>query len=357
MTTSSSVPELFGEALRKIVRRKNLAEAESYELFEHILDGAANESIIAGLLVGLAVKGETFEELAGAAKALRNRAPKVAVPGSPVLDICGTGCDPVQTFNISTTAALVAAGAGCLVAKHGNAAIYGPCGSADVLGACGINLKADRVSVETCLAECGIGFLSTAMFHRSFQQTQGLRRELGIRTIFNLLSPLANPASADCMLVGVFAGELTEMFARALRMMGVVSATVVYGHDGMDEVTICAPTRITELRDGTIRTYNLRPELYFPEDPPATIDDLAGGSAEENARTLRGILDGSLHGPRRNIVLLNAAVALATAGKAADFREGINIARNAIDSGAAIAKLDALVACTNRSHDRAEPRS
>ncbi|HBT76060.1 MAG TPA: anthranilate phosphoribosyltransferase [Planctomycetaceae bacterium] len=348
MSISPTVHDVFTEALVKIVRRKNLTEAESYVLFQQTISETTPETLVAGLLAGLAVKGETFEELAGAAKALRAQAAKIHVADSPVVDLCGTGGGTYHTFNISTTASFVVAGAGCVVAKHGNVTIGGQCGSADVLAACGFNLDAEPKVVEECIAAVGIGFMCAPKFHTAFQRTYALRRRLGIRTIFNMLGPLVNPAGADCMIVGVFAGELTEMFARALRTLGVTSAMVVYGHDGMDEITVTAPTRITELRNDEIRTYNLRPEVYFPGEKKAEPEDLRGGGPQENATLLRGILDGSIGGPARNIVLLNAAAAIVAAGKAADWREGVAMARHSIKSGFALEKLESMIAFSRR---------
>lgn len=352
MSDRSPESDIFKAALLKIVRCINLPEKESYELFQGMVDGRAPDTVIAGLLTGLAVKGETYEELAGAARALRARAAKIHVAAPVVVDICGTGGDIRRTFNISTAAALVAAGAGAVVAKHGNPAIALHCGSTDILEVCGVDIQASPETIERCIAVHGIGFMPATTFHAPFRTTLPIRRALGIRTIFNMLGPLVNPAGANCVILGVFSGELTEMVARTLRTLSVASAMVVYGHDGMDEISIFAPTRITELRNEEIRTYNLDPRIYFPGEPPGTFDELCVDRTEENVRILRGVLDGTITGACRNIVLLNAGAALYMAGLAPDPREGIRQARTAIDSGAAIGKLDALIEFTRRPPPR-----
>ena len=339
---SDSRKKIIG-ALQKLTFHQNLTEQETYELFEFVLSGELSDVQIAGLMVGLAVKGETFEELAGAGRGMRDHSQKIKAVGSPIVDLIGTGNDVQHTFNVSTVASMVVAGAGCTVAKHGSASIKEVCSSAGVLEACGYDLDAPPEKVEECIAKIGVGFMFSATFHKAFRKTNMINHELGIRTIFNMLAPLGNPAGADCMVVGVFAGELTEKFAAALRNLGVTSAMVVYGHDGMDEISVTSPTRITELRNGTIRTYNIRPEIYFKGEAPSDISDLAGGTPEENAATLRGILEGRIRGIRRDIVLINAAAALYAAGKVNDLHGGIDMAREVIDSGAARKKFEQMI--------------
>jgi anthranilate phosphoribosyltransferase len=260
-----------------------------------------------------------------------------------VVDTCGTGGDGARTFNISTTAAFVVAGAGVTVAKHGNRAVSSRCGSADALEALGVCLDLDPELVEEEVREIGIGFLFAPLYHGALRHAAKARAELGLRSLFNLLGPLTNPAGANCQVVGVYAAPLTEMVADALRLLGSRRAFVVHGHDGLDEISVCAPTRVSELRDGAVRTYDVAPEQFFGDraDPA----ELAGGDPGTNARITRAILEGE-RGPRRNITLLNAAAALVAAGTAADLAAGIGQAEAAIDGGAARAKLEALVRFT-----------
>jgi len=268
------------------------------------------------------------------------------VPAATLMDIVGTGGDGAHTFNISTTTAFVVAGSGVPVAKHGNRAVSSKCGSADVLEALGVNLNLDPELVEEAVMEIGIGFLYAPLYHKAMRHAARARKEIGLRSIFNMLGPLTNPAAANCILLGVYAAGLTEMFAQALKRLGARRALVVHGHDGLDEITLCGPTRVSELKDGVIRTYDLYPEAYF--GAAVAPESLRGGEVAENAAITRGILTGET-GPRRDVVLFNAGAALLCAGKAADLAQGIDMAGEAIDSGAASAKLDALVAFTNEN--------
>ncbi|MDD5706304.1 MAG: anthranilate phosphoribosyltransferase, partial [Kiritimatiellae bacterium] len=274
---------------------------------------------------------------------MRRRAVRVQAAGQTVMDTCGTGGDGAHTFNISTTAAFVLAGAGVAVAKHGNRAASSQCGSADVLEALGLNLDAAPETMEHALNTIGIAFLFAPRFHGAMRHAAPVRKALGVRTLFNLLGPLSNPAGATCQLLGVYAPELTEMFAQALRLLGTRRAFVVHGHDGLDEISVCATTRVSELDDGRVRTYDLDPARYFHELADAS--SLRGGTPAENAGILRAILSGE-QGPRRNIVLLNAAAALVAAGRAPDIAAGLDLAARALDSGKAMEKLDALVAAS-----------
>jgi len=282
-------------------------------------------------------------ELAGAARAMRRRAARVQPRGQAVLDTCGTGGDGGGTFNISTAAALVAAGAGAAVAKHGNRSVSSRCGSADVLEALGVKLDAEPEVMEQCLNEQGVAFLFAPRYHGAMRHAMPVRKQLGVRTLFNLLGPLANPAGARCQVLGVYAPALTETFAHALRLLGARRAFVVHGHDGLDEISVCAPTRVSELQDGTVRTYDLAPERFFGERAPAGA--LAGGDPAANAALLRALLDGE-KGPRRNVVLLNAAAGLVAVGCAPDLEAGLALAAQAIDRGAARDKLDRLGAAS-----------
>lgn len=343
--------------INDLLRGKHLSSGGIENLFHGILsDGdtalSDEESVLlSGFLVALAMKGESVRELVGAAKAMRHHARRIQVlsrTDSPVVDIVGTGGDTLETFNISTTSAFVVAGAGLIVAKHGNRAASGRCGSADVLEQCGVNLNLEPERVEESVAELGIGFLFAQNFHPAMRRVAPLRKRLGIRTLFNLLGPLTNPAGAACVLLGVYAPQLTEMFAEALRDLGCRRAMVVHGYDGMDELTVTTRSRVTELIDGRIRTYDFFPELYFDGE---LIDpsELHGGDVSENAEILRGILAGTIRDGKRNIVLLNSGAAIYCAGKTSSMKEGIRLATESIDSGAAFDKLNRLIEFSNTS--------
>jgi anthranilate phosphoribosyltransferase len=297
-------------------------------------------------MAALATKGETFEELAGAARAMRRKAARVHVSAPAVVDTCGTGGDSAGTFNISTTTAFVVAGCGVPVAKHGNRSISSRCGSADLVEALGINLNTTPDVVEEAVGEIGIGFLFAPLYHGAMRQAATARQELGIRSIFNMLGPLTNPAGANCQLLGVYAPQLTEMFAEALRLLGSRRALVVHGHDGLDEVSACAPTRVTELKDGLIRTYDIAPERYLGRR--AAPAEVAGADPPVNAAITRRVLDGA-QGGARDVVLLNAAAALMAAGRAEGFEDGMRQAAESIDSGAARDKLARLVRFTRQN--------
>jgi anthranilate phosphoribosyltransferase len=331
---------MFRENLIKIVQGRDLTATEMGAMIGHVLAGEATDAQIGALMGALATKGETFEELAGAARAMRRKAHRIQTPGDIVVDTCGTGGDGAQTFNISTTTAFVVAGCGVTVAKHGNRSISSQCGSADLLEALGVNLNTDPELVEEAIFELGIGFLFAPLYHSAMRHAAKARKEVAIRSIFNMLGPLTNPAGANCQLLGVYAASLTEMFANALKLLGARRALVVHGHDGLDEISICAPTRVSELRDGLVTTYDLHPEQFFGSlaDPGA----LAGADAATNAEITRKILAGE-KGPRRNVVLINTAAALMAAGKAASLADGLGLAETALDSGAAAAKLEGLV--------------
>lgn len=325
--------------LTKLMRRRDLTTEESAEAMDAILAGQLSEVQIAAFLAAMATKGETVEELAGAARAMRRCAVRVQPVGQVVVDTCGTGGDHSGTFNVSTTTAFVVAGAGVAVAKHGNRSVSSRCGSADVLEQLGVKIDAEPEVMEQALNEIGIAFLFAPRYHGAVRHAMPVRKALGVRTIFNLLGPLANPAGATCQLLGVYAPELTEMFAHALRLLGTRRAFVVHGHDGMDELTICDATRISELDKGVVKTYDLSPERFLGEraDPA----DVAGGDAARNAAILTSVLQGE-PGARRNLVLLNASAALVAAGRAPDIAAGLQQAAQAIDSGAAAGKLQAL---------------
>ncbi|MGB5985394.1 MAG: anthranilate phosphoribosyltransferase [Desulfobacterales bacterium] len=337
---------MFRESLSKIISRQDLSEEEMSAVMETVLAGEASESQIGALMGALATKGETFSEVAGAARAMRRKAHRLQVTAPVVVDTCGTGGDGLSTFNISTTTAFVVAGAGVTVAKHGNRSVSSKCGSADVLESLGVNLNVDPELVEEAVETIGIGFLFAPLYHSALRHAAKPRQEVGIRSIFNMLGPLTNPAGANCQLLGVFAPELTEMFAEALKLLGTRRALVVHGHDGLDEISVCAETRVSELAEGRVKTYDINPEIYF--GGLAEHGDLAGGDPTENAAITHKILAGE-PGPRRNVVLLNAGAALMAAGRALDIKEGIDQAAQAIDSGKAQDKLELLIQYTTEN--------
>ena len=337
---------VFKNILTALIQRRNLPESDAADSIDAILDGAWTDAQIGAFLAALAAKGETIDELAGAARAMRRKAVRVQAVAAAVVDTCGTGGDGAGTFNISTATAFVVAGAGVAVAKHGNRSVSSACGSADVLEALGLQLQVHPEVTEQALTEIGIAFLFAPLFHGAMKHAMPARRQLGVRTLFNMLGPLANPAGATTQLLGVYAPPLTEMFAQVLLKLGTRRAFVVHGHDGLDEISVCAPTRVSELRDGAVRTYDLDPARFFGDasDPAA----LRGGDPVHNAALLQGVLKGE-SGPRRNVVLLNAAAALVAAGRAPDLAAGLAAAAQSIDSGAARDKLETLVAFTRRA--------
>lgn len=333
----------FKEYLSKIVAGQNLSESETSQAVGEILEGQWTLAQMGAFLGALSTKGEVVDEVAGAAGAMRRKAIRVQALGQTVIDTCGTGGDGSNTFNISTTTAMVVAGAGVAVAKHGNRSISSLCGSADVLEALGVNFTVAPDVMENALNEIGLCFLFAPGYHGAMKHAMPVRKELGVRTIFNMLGPLTNPAAATCQLVGVFKPELTEMFAQVLGRLGTRRAMVVHGHDGLDEISLFAPTRVSELKDGVVKTYDIEPEQWFldPGDP----DDLKGGDAAYNAQVMSEVLHGA-PGAARHVVVLNAAAALVVADKAENMDAGIKLAEQVIDSGAAWEKLQALVAYT-----------
>jgi anthranilate phosphoribosyltransferase len=336
----------FTANLNTIIGGHNLTQDQMASMLTDIFSGSITEAQIGAFMAALATKGETFEELAGAARAMRRKAVRIQTLSRKVIDTCGTGGDSSGSFNISTTTAFVVAGAGVTVAKHGNRSISSKCGSADVLEALGVNLNIDPEIVEEAINEIGIGFMFAPMYHGSMKYAGKARQDCGIRSIFNMLGPLTNPAAASCQILGVYAPGLTEMFARALKLLGVERAFVVHGHDGMDEITTTDLTRISELCDNTIKSYDLDPLNYFENyaDP----SDLKGGDVQTNAAITRDILSGK-KGPGQDIVLLNSGVGLVAAGLAKTIEEGISLARKAIESGKALEKLELLAQYTREN--------
>ncbi len=352
------------DALHRIVdHRESLFRGEAREVMGEVLSGKCTDAQIAALLVGLHMKGETVEEIVGFAQAIRAAATPIHVKNHSVVDAsgtgrealvdtCGTGGDAAGTFNISTVTAFVVAGAGVRVAKHGNRsstpkvdgqATSGKCGAADVMEALGLNLQLSPEMIGQCLEELGVAFLFAPAVHSAAKYVASVRRETRLRTVFNLLGPLTNPAGASAQVVGVYSVDLVEKVAEALSVLGTHRAFVVHGLDGLDEITITGATRVAEVRQGGVHSYEVTPEEFGLK--PAPISALAGGDAIENARIVREILAGEIS-PRRDVVLMNAAAALVAAGKARHLKDAVAIAANSIDSGAAEQKLEALVRFT-----------
>lgn len=328
-------------ALSKVASKKNLSGAESAEVFGEIMSGEVDGAIMAAFLTALKMKGETVDEVVGAASAMRARATFINAGSAAPIDTCGTGGDGMNTFNISTTSAFIAAGAGVPVAKHGNRAATSKCGSGDVLGELGFNLDVHASVMEHCLQEEGIAFLFAPKMHPAMRFAAPVRKALGFRTIFNLLGPLVNPAGATGQVVGVFDAGYTEFVAECLNRMGVRRAFVVHAADGMDEISVCTPTRVSELRDCSIKTSEFNPRKYFPDG--ANFSDLKGGDAKVNAQILLDVLSGKLRNGARDICLLNAAATIVVGGKTDDFGAALEMARDSLDSGAALKKLKTLV--------------
>lgn len=331
-------------SIEKLVKGIDLSEKEMREVFGQIMSGAASEAQIGAFLTGLRIKGETVDEITAAAKVLREKSISIDA-GKRLVDTCGTGGSGINTFNISTAAAFVAAGAGLRVAKHGNRGASSGCGSADVLEALGVRLDVGPDLVQRSILEIGIGFLFAPSFHSAMKYAIGARKSIGIRTIFNLLGPLSNPAGAQAQVVGVYDPALTEKIARALLRLGVKRAFVVNGRDCLDEITITGKTRVSELKGGRIRSYYVTPGDFGLKS--ASLDDIEGGGPGENARIMRSVLEGE-RSARRDIVLMNAAAALVAGGKAENFARGAKLAAESIDSGRANGALLRLIELTNR---------
>jgi anthranilate phosphoribosyltransferase len=335
---------MIKEAIAKAATKKDLNESEMMQAMDEVMGGKATPAQIAAFITALRMKGETVEEVTGAARIMRRKATRIDARSSIIVDTCGTGGDGMNSFNISTTTAFVVAAAGITVAKHGNRAVSSGCGSADCLEALSVNISAGPEIVEECIQQIGIGFLFAPRLHGAMKYAIEPRREIGIRTIFNMLGPLTNPAGATAQLIGVYNPLLTEMFAGVLKKLGTKRAFIVHGSDGLDEATVTGETRVSELKDGLITTYNIDPIAIFGEQYQS--EELIGGDASINAEITKNVLIGK-DGACRKIVLLNAALALMAGEKAADIREGIAIAEDCIDSRAAIKKLQALIELSN----------
>ena len=333
---------MIRDAIKKLVDGEDLAETEAVQVMQEIMDGEATPSQIAAFVTALRIKGETVEEVSGLARVMREKSVRICTKIAPelLIDTCGTGGGRLNTFNVSTTAAFVVAGAGIAVAKHGNRAMSGKCGSADVLEALGVEIILSAEQVGKCIDEAGTGFMFAPTHHPAMKYAVTPRKEIGIRTVFNILGPLTNPAGAKRQLMGVFEPHLTELMAGVLRTLGSDRAMVVHGLDGLDELSTVGKTKITELKDGELITYEISPEDFgFKRAVPADLS--SGEDAEQNARIVEEILEGK-QGPRRDIVLLNAGAAIMVAGKAESLQEGIALAESVIDSGKALSALRSL---------------
>jgi anthranilate phosphoribosyltransferase len=348
---------MIKELISKVVKGENLSEAEMEAAMDEIMTGTATPAQIGAFITALRIKGETVDEITGAAKAMRAKATKlninnhlvnidrdeINIDDETILDIVGTGGDGTRTFNVSTTTAFVAAGGGIKVAKHGNRAVSSLCGSADVLENLGVNLDITSTDVKGCINEIGIGFLYAPIFHGAMKHAAGPRQEIGIRSIFNLLGPVTNPADASVQVLGVYEQSLTDKIALVLKRLGTKEAFVVCGEGPFDEISICGPTKVSHLKDDKVSTFQMMPEEY--DLNRANLEDIVGGDAKENANIVRHILGGA-KGPKRDMVLLNASAAFVAAGLCDNFNEGIRIAADSIDSGKASDKLNQLIEFT-----------
>ena len=349
---------MIRKAIARVVDRHDLSESEMIEVMDQIMSGAATPAQIASFITALRMKGETVDEITGAARVMRDRVMPIRVgrrvldldrddinlDQETILDTCGTGGSGTNSFNISTTVAFVVSACGVKVAKHGNRAVSSSCGSADVLEALGVNLNITPEAVENCIAEIGIGFLFAPALHGAMKHAIGPRREIGIRTIFNVLGPLTNPAGADCQVLGVYREDLVEKLAHVLKKLGCRRGFVVHGHDGMDEITLTGETLVAEVGPSGVEVKRISPEQFGLKS--CTPAELHGGDAAGNATIVKEILAGH-EGARRRVVLLNAGFALVAAGKAVNVMEGISMAEDAIDSGRAAKQLERLAALTN----------
>jgi anthranilate phosphoribosyltransferase len=334
---------MIKEAINIVVNNINLSETEMAECMSEIMEGRATDAQIGGFLTALRIKGETVDEIAGAARIMREKAARINAPEG-VLDTCGTGGDMSHTFNISTTVAFVVSAAGIPVAKHGNRSVSSKAGSADLLEALGIKIDLGPEKVEKCLFETGFGFLFAPLFHPAMKYAVGPRREMAIRTIFNILGPLTNPAGAKRQILGVFSSGLTGVLAEVLGNLGAEDAMVVHGEDGLDEITVTNGTKISRFSGGSVENSYLSPEDFGLKR--ARREDLLGGEKDENAGICLRILKGE-KGPKRDIVLVNSAAAISVAGKTGDLRAAFQIAEEAIDSGAAIRKIEEIKKISN----------
>ena len=330
---------MIKEAIQNLIAGNSLTMEQAEQVMEEIMRGEATPAQFGAFVTALRLKGETVDEIVGLAKTMRARAIPV-ITDEPVVDTCGTGGDGAGTFNISTAAAFVAAGAGLKVAKHGNRAMSSQCGSADILEALGVKIDLNAQQVKRCLVEVGIGFMFAPVFHPAMKYAAAPRREIGIRTVFNILGPLTNPAGARAQVIGVADGTLLKKMALALKGLGCYHALIVHGEDGLDEITISGKTRVCELKDGGIKSYSISPEDFGLSR--AGLNDLRGGTVNENAALLRNIMAGA-PGPQRDVVLMNAAAVLLAGDRVVNLKQGFDLAKEVMDSGRALTKLERLI--------------
>ncbi|MFC1807752.1 anthranilate phosphoribosyltransferase [Candidatus Omnitrophota bacterium] len=338
---------MIKDAIKRVVGGNDLAPKEMEKAFSEIMNGMAEPSQISAFITALSIKGESIGEITAAAKVMRKFASTIKVQtrlNEPVLDTCGTGGSGKDTINVSTAAAFVVSGCGVKVAKHGNRAASSRCGSADLLESLGVKIDLPPKRVESCIKNIDIGFMFAPLFHGAMKYAVPVRRSIGICTIFNILGPLSNPANANCQVLGVFRKDFTPLMAGVLKNLGVKRAFVVHGCDGLDEISIAGPTQVTELRDRSIRTYNVTPQKFGLKR--AALKDISGGGPKANAAKILSILKGK-KGPMRDVVLLNAAFGLVAAGRVKTVKDGIRLARQSIDTGAGLAKLEELKIYTN----------
>lgn len=338
---------MIKECIKKLVDGLDLSGAESEKAMNEIMSGEATPSQISALITALRIKGETIEEISGFAKIMRSHAIKLSLRSDYYVDTCGTGGDVSGTFNVSTVSSFVAAGAGVKIAKHGNRAVSSKCGSADLLEKLGIKIDIPPEKVSECIDNIGIGFIFAPLFHQAMKYAAPTRKEIGIRTVFNILGPVSNPANTKGQLMGVYSPKLTNVMANVLKNQGCETAIVVHGMDGIDEISISGTTKISHLSNGIIKEYSVEPENFGIKRQP--LSSIIGGSSEENAAIAVNILEGKEKGPKRDITVLNAAAAIVVGKKALDIKEGIELARKAIDSGSAMGMLQKLKEFTNKS--------
>jgi anthranilate phosphoribosyltransferase len=348
---------MIKDSISKIVNRENLGDLEAQDVMTEIMSGEATDAQIGSFMTALRMKGETVDEITGCARIMRKFATPIRVHASldldrddvnidreTIIDTCGTGGDRTGTFNISTATAIVIAACGIAVAKHGNRSVSSACGSADVLEALGVNLNVTPEKVEECIAKIGIGFLFATSLHGAMKYAINPRRQIGIRTIFNILGPLTNPAGANTQVLGVYSGSLVEVLANVLKNLGAKNAWVVHGDNGMDEISISGPTSVAELKNGAVKMFKVSPEDFGVTK--ASMSEIKGGNAKENADIITGILSGK-DGAKKDIVLVNSAACLYVSGKVKDIKDGVRLAAEALNSGKAREKLDQLVKITN----------
>ncbi len=336
---------MIKEAIQKLVDGIDLRTSEAEQVMREIMEGMATPAQIAAYMTALRMKGETVDEITGSARVMREKAVQVRVDDPLVVDTCGTGGDKLNTFNISTTVAFVVAGGGVTVAKHGNRSVSSACGSADVLKALGVTIDLSPEIVGDCINEIGIGFLFAPLYHGAMKHAVLPRQETGIRTIFNILGPLTNPAGASIQVLGVFSAKFTDLMAQVLVKLGSKHCFIVHGMDGLDEITISGKSRISEGKGGRVATYFIEPKNFHLKE--GDLKDLVGGTAETNAAILQSILRGE-KGEKRHVVLMNAAPAFVAAGKAKNLQEGFTMAEESIDSGRAMMKLEQLCKITQK---------